>query len=62
MRERDAYCFETVIFSDELKSNISQKTQQIISEILGSAFIDEDIAFPLLTALVKTDAKATANR
>ena len=62
MRKRHPQCFETLMFSDELKSNISQRTQEFISKILGSAFIDEDIAFPLLTALVKTDAKAAANR
>ena len=36
--------------------------QNVLMQILDSAVIDEDIAFPLLTALVKTDAKATYNR
>ncbi|XP_078368614.1 uncharacterized protein LOC144652478 isoform X2 [Oculina patagonica] len=47
--------------SDELRSNISQITQGVLLQILGSAVIDEDIAFPLLTVLVKTDAKAADN-
>lgn len=50
------------MISDELKSNISRKTQEIISEILSSVIVDEDIALPLLTALVKTDATAAVNR
>lgn len=54
--------FETLLLLDESKSNISQRTQEIISQILGSTFIDQDITFPLLTALVKTDAKVAVNR
>lgn len=49
-------------FSDELRSNVSQMIQDVLMQILDSAVIDEDIAFPLLTALVKTDAKAADNR
>ncbi|KAJ7370600.1 hypothetical protein OS493_031336 [Desmophyllum pertusum] len=47
--------------TDELKSNISKKTQEVIVDIVGSAVIDQDIALPLLTTLIKTDAKAADN-
>lgn len=48
--------------ADDLKRNISQKTQQVLLSILDAAVIDADTAGPILTALVTTDAKAAENR
>ena len=51
-----------VSLSDDLKRNISQKTQKVLLNILDAAVIDTDTAGPILTALVTTDAKAADNR
>lgn len=48
--------------SDEVRNNISRRTEEIVFDILESTVIDQDIAFPLLTVLVKTNVTASDNR
>lgn len=46
---------------DEVRNNISRRTEEIVFDILESTVIDQDIAFPLLTVLVKTNVTASDN-
>ncbi|PFX24468.1 hypothetical protein AWC38_SpisGene10933 [Stylophora pistillata] len=47
--------------TDEVKTNISRRTEEVVLDIVESTVIDQDLAFPLLTVLVKTNITASEN-
>ena len=51
-----------ILFPDDLKRNVSQKTQEVLLNVLAVVVVDADNAGPILTALVSTDANAAQNR
>ena len=51
-----------MLFSAQLKREISQKTQNFIVDYLALSVVGKDNALPLLDTLVKTDAGAAGNR
>ena len=51
-----------LILSDELRRNISQKTQNFVYEFVSTSIVVKGNAGPLLRALVNTDAAAAENR
>ena len=51
-----------MLFSAQLKREISQKTQNFIVDYLALSVVEKDNALPLLNTLVKTDAGAAGNR
>lgn len=51
-----------LIVSDELKRNVSQKTQNFVYEFVSTSIVVKGNAGPLLRALVNTDAAAAQNR
>ena len=51
-----------MLFSAQLKREISQKTQNFIVDYLALSVVGKDNSLPLLNTLVKTDAGAAGNR
>ena len=51
-----------ILFPDDLRRNVSQKTQAVLLAVLEVAVVDADTAGPILMALVSTDANAAENR
>ena len=51
-----------MLFSAQLKREISQKTQNFIVDYLALSVVGKDNALPLLNTLLKTDAGAAGNR